>query len=298
MAPAAAWIMHVGPGQQVHGEAVFWPRRRGQAHFDRLTIDSPFPFGLLRRTITFRQPQHTLIYPTLYEMRPGFLRALTPSGQIGATITNRPGPGDDFFGLREYRPGDGLRHVCWKRSAQRDELIVIERTQPSPPKLRLVLDLTTTSEMLTEQLHGDAIAARQAEEQAISLAASIVHAADQAGYEIGLSIAGMNVPRIRVRRDRRHVSRIMATLAGLNLDETRLDDLADAVPRVDQAALIVIHPTRPEPPRNRPDAWVFAGQQLETLTTRPIGWPPPETIIEEPSVREDEAGQRRKETVA
>lgn len=298
MGPASAWVMHVGPGQQVHGEAVFWPRRRGQAHFDRVTIASPFPFGLFRRVITFSQPQHTLIYPTLYEMRHGFLRALTPSGRIGATIANRPGPGDDYFGLREYRPGDGLRHVCWKRSAQRDELIVVERTHPSPPKLRVALDLTSPTETLTEQLHGDAVAARHAEEQAISLTASIVHAADHAGYEIGLSVAGLHVPGIRVRRDRRHVSRIMATLAGLNLDQPRLDNKAEVIPEVDQAALIVVHPTRPEPPGNRPDAWAFKGRDIETYVTRPIGWPPPETDIEEPPVRNSESGSRREEAPA
>src|SRR5690606_27669822 len=70
MAPASAWVMHVGPRETVHGEAVFWPTRRGEAHFDLLTISTSFPFGIIRKSITISQRQHTLIFPRLYTLKP------------------------------------------------------------------------------------------------------------------------------------------------------------------------------------------------------------------------------------
>ncbi|MCA9284421.1 MAG: hypothetical protein KDA22_04350, partial [Phycisphaerales bacterium] len=46
---ADAWVMHAGPGETVHGEAVMWPRRRGPVRLDRLRVWSTFPFGLIRK---------------------------------------------------------------------------------------------------------------------------------------------------------------------------------------------------------------------------------------------------------
>src|SRR5688572_26464249 len=66
MRPASAWVMHAGPGEMVHGEAMFWPLARGEAAFDRVCVHTNFPFGVIRRSRVISQPQHTLIYPMLY----------------------------------------------------------------------------------------------------------------------------------------------------------------------------------------------------------------------------------------
>jgi len=66
---APAWVMHIGPREAVHGEAVLWPRQRGVARFVNLRMWTTFPFGIIRKSVTVAQEQHLPIYPRLYALR-------------------------------------------------------------------------------------------------------------------------------------------------------------------------------------------------------------------------------------
>ena len=271
MAPAAAWVMHVGPRESLHGEAIFWPTRRGRVTFERMRVWSAFPFGIIRKTRTCSQPQHTLIYPMLYELRPGFLSSIAPRGLMGSKVSHRAGAGDDYYGTREYKPGDSMRHIAWKRAARLDQLISIDRTSPSPARLRVILDLTVP----TSQLHVEPAGPEQArdlEERAISLAASVLHAADLDGFEVGLTIMGFPAPDIAVRRNQWHYNKVMAALAGIDLDASRLGARSRPIRDAERAAIVVIAPDRVQPFAAREDAIYLTARQLDTLAVRPIGW--------------------------
>jgi uncharacterized protein (DUF58 family) len=267
----SAWVMHVGPRETVHGEALGWPLRRGEVRFDALRIWTTFPFGLIKKSVTFSQPQHTHIYPRLYELRKRVFDAVVPHSTMGARISPRPGAGDDYFGLREYRPGDSLRHIAWKRTAKTDELVSIERSRPSPPRVRVVLNLALSTEALAEP-HLTVEKARELEEQAISLAASLVRAADLAGYELGLSAPGAALPSIPVRGGGRHFGRIMAALASIDLDAPRREPRALPIPDAERSAFVVIHPDRVDPIVGRGDAWHLSARQLPSLVLRALGF--------------------------
>jgi uncharacterized protein (DUF58 family) len=278
-APPGAWVMHVGTRETVHGEAIFWPTRRGKVTFERIRVWSTFPFGIIRKSRVFAQPQHTLIYPMLYELRHGLLKSITPKALLGSKVSHHTGAGDDYYGMREYRPGDSMRHIAWKRTARTDQLITIERTSPSPAKLRVILDLT---EHGGRPRHSGAESSRAApsapherhdlEERAISLAASIVHEADLEGYEIGLTILGLPVAPIPLRRNRWHFNKIMAALAEIDLQAPRIAAQSQPVRDAERAGLVVIAPDRIHTLPGREDAWYLTARQLENLAVRPIGW--------------------------
>jgi uncharacterized protein (DUF58 family) len=277
MAPARAWVMHLGPGETVHGEAVFWPRCRGKARLDELRIWTTFPFGIVKKSITISQPQHTLIYPLLYELRRDVLSAVAPQGLSGTKISPRTGAGDDYYGMREFRPGDQIRQIAWKRSACLDQLVCLERTRPTPPRLRVVVNLTTPTHKLPLRAEdGGSTSARRLEERAISLAASIVHAADREGYEVGLTLAGTGEPSLLIRRGHWHRSKIMAALAGTDLETERAPHEPTLATHGERAGQIVIHPHRVEPAVGRDDALHLTAGQLDNLVVRAIGWDPDE----------------------
>jgi uncharacterized protein (DUF58 family) len=287
-----AWVMHVGPHETVHGETFLWPTRRGKIAFDQIRIWTSFPIGITRKTRVVSQSQYTLIYPMLYELRPKLLNAMTPRGLLGAKIAPHSGAGDDYFGTREYRPGDSMRHIAWKRAARTDQLITIERASPSPARMRIILDLTVP----TEKLHvepGGHEQARDLEERAISLAASLVHAADLDGYEVGLTVMGLDLPPIVVRRNRWHYNKIMAALAGLDLDQPRQPPRSQPLRDAERAAIVVIAPDRVQTILGREDAWYLTARQLESLAVRPIGWDPRRR-----SEGTERPGSRRLETAA
>jgi uncharacterized protein (DUF58 family) len=270
MKPSRAWVMHVGPRETVHGEAVFWPTKRGEARLDRIRVVTTFPFGIIKKSVTVSRAQHTLVYPMLWELRRELLDVISPSGPGGMMLSQRAGPGDEYFGMREYRYGDSFRQVSWKRSAALDTLITIERTEPIPPRLRIALDLTTPTDSLRTDAPGRE-ARRKLEEDAISLAASLVRLAETNGYEVGLSVLGLRVAGIPLRRSQWHVHKIMATLASLDLDGARFAEERGSIPQAERAGLVVIQPDRAEPLGNREDAMYLTAGQLASLALHPVG---------------------------
>ncbi len=164
---ARGWVMEVGAGETVHGEAIFWPTNRGEATFDRIRIRTSFPFGMIRSTKHVSQYASVLVQPKVEILQPSILRAIVSGGQLGQLSNRRSRSGDDYYGLRELVSGDRIGDIAWKASAKRGELVCILRARPSLPKIRVVLDLTTPTNEL--KCFGDR---RMFEEKAISFCAS------------------------------------------------------------------------------------------------------------------------------
>lgn len=271
MDPISAWVMHVGPNETVHGEAILWPRRRGKAAFGSIRIWTTFPLGVFRKSIKIPLPQQALVYPQLYQLKPGVLEAVTPQGLLGATVSRHMGSGDDYYGMREFRHGDSMRQVAWKRSAAMDQLVCIERTTPAPPKVRVVVNLTTPTDQLNAQ-SDERHSRRELEEAAISLAASIIYAADLNGFEIGLKLPGTKLPSILVRRNVWHRAKMLSALASIDLKQQRTKFSATSQIESEQIAQIIIHPDRVVTSIGGSMAWHLSARQLDTLTMRTIGW--------------------------
>jgi len=271
-----AWVMHVGPRETVHGEAIFWPTRRGMMTFGQIRVWTTFPFGLIKKSVTIDRPQHTLIYPQMHELRRDVLSLIDSPAPLGMRVTQRPGAGDDYYGLREYREDDSVRNIAWKRSAVLDQLLCVERSRPSPPKVRIVLDLRRPTDRLRVNAE-EGEDARGLEEDAITLAASTIHLADVSGFEIGMTVFGLSLPSFPVRRHHWQFRKMMAQLASIDLDQPRSES-GDAAIEVDidqeRAGIVVIQPDRTEPLSSRMDVAYLTARQLDNLSIAPIGWEP------------------------
>jgi uncharacterized protein (DUF58 family) len=99
---------------EVHVKLYLPTERRGWYNPGRLLLETVYPLGLLRAWTWLDLDIHALVYP----------RSL-PSGPLPGMATDRPdgssepvAGSDDFFGLRDYRRGDSLRHVFWKSVAK------------------------------------------------------------------------------------------------------------------------------------------------------------------------------------
>ena len=184
------WVLHVGARHATTAAALYWPQARGVLELDRIELSSTFPFGILRKRAVFSQPDRVPVFPTLHRLPAALVRDATARVGEGERRRDRPGLGDEFYGLRDHRPGDPIRAVHWKRSAQLGRLVTRETVQAAPNRLRLGLDLRG-ADAATPQAGLDGAAAYEA---AISLAASIVCEAHLAGCEVGLRIEGAALP--------------------------------------------------------------------------------------------------------
>lgn len=92
--------------------------RRGWMPVPRIVLSSTLPFGLFRAWGWITPDLRVLVYPPRLNDR----RPPTHADDPLARATG----GDEFAGLRDYHPGDPIRHVAWKASARHDHLLVRE----------------------------------------------------------------------------------------------------------------------------------------------------------------------------
>ena len=107
---------------------------------------------------------------------------------------------------------------------------------------------------------------------AISLAASLVHAAHESGYEVGLSMPGTGIAQIAMRRSKWHVNKIMAALASIDLQTKRIASAGPTLLDAERAGLVVISPDRVKPMTSREDVLYLTGLHLKTLAVGALGW--------------------------
>lgn len=256
---ARAFVQHVGPGEQLVAETVLVPQRRGLLQLDRFRAETVFPFGLVLKSVRFEQPADVLVLPRTHILKSGALANLTAGGLSGSATSRRAGPGADFLSVREYRPGDSLRHVSWRRSATTGDLAVVERSVDVPPRIHVVLDLRRATSAL--RLAGDA---RAAEEQAIELTASLLAQADHEAYEMRLTVLGFDSPSMPLRRGHWHLHKMLAQLASLDLDMPRnTQDLLRA--DRERMATLVVHVDRADLAVGGENAVHLTASQLPSL---------------------------------
>ena len=160
--------LNLGGGESEEVRLKLIPKRRGVLVLDDLRVELPDPFGLFQRCRpTGNEAGEVLVIPRRYKLPP-----LDPGGQSdlkigGETASTVKGEGDEFMGLRGYRPGDSPRHMHWKAWARTGEPIVKEFEEVRFPRYGLVLDTN---------LRGSG---PELFEEAISVAASFVSSMDR-----------------------------------------------------------------------------------------------------------------------
>jgi len=119
-------------------------KARGWLNVPPLRLETRYPLGLFRAWSWLFPTARCLVYP-----QPA--RDVPPLPTIGDGDRGeaRKGDGDQVSGLRNYRPGDSLKHIAWRTSARHDQLY--SRELESPRDAACVLDFRTLDGMSTEQ---------------------------------------------------------------------------------------------------------------------------------------------------
>ncbi len=202
-----AFVAHVGPRQTVPCSATVWPRKRGVGELHKVRVWTTFPFGIVKKSITFTQPASVVVRPAVAPLRAGVLEQSRSRAHAGSASVDSMGLGEEFFGIREYHAGDSLRNIAWKPSARTGALLVIQRSAPAPAKLWVVLRFPAAGR--SEDL----------DERALSLTASVITEAVASHMMVGLLIPGAGV-RVAQAGGRRHLDKLMLHLG--QLDPSRI----------------------------------------------------------------------------
>lgn len=161
-------------------DATFRFNRRGYARISRLELYTSYPFGLFLKRKVVQTEAELVVFPELLSAREA--RPDIPEQGDLETFPRR-GDGQEIYALRDYVPGDSLRHIHWKKSAGRGKWIVKQHAADASGSLHVTLD-TYLPPGLPESRF----------EEIVSEAATLVRDAHASGTDVTLHL-GDNVIR-------------------------------------------------------------------------------------------------------
>ncbi len=165
-------VLRLGPAKVTAVQYPLPTLRRGVVTVGPLRIERRDPLDLIRSSREYGGTRQVWVHPAplpLHTVPVGRARSLD-----GAVDQVEHGS-ITFHALREYVPGDDLRHVHWRTAARVGELMVREHVDTSLPRIVVLLDNRQSSYPDPEAF-----------EAAADCAASVVVAALRAGLHVSL----------------------------------------------------------------------------------------------------------------
>ena len=191
------------PGQEVAARADLLPLKRGPLRFTGVTVARPDPFGLWRAFVRIPMPQSLLVLPKRYSVPALTLAGTQRYQQGGVALASAIGESDEFVSLRDYRPGDPMRHIHWRSWARAGRPIVREFQDEFFVRHALILDTFAGLEKAA------------AFEEAVSVAASFACEIDTQESLLDLMFVGPRAVRFTTGRGLSHVEQALEILASV-----------------------------------------------------------------------------------
>jgi len=200
----------IPPGSATRETVPVVPLRRGRerAGTGGFVLDSLGPLGLGRHRTRLPLPWEVVVYPPLVSVR---LRASVAEAlrrrDAGATPVRQLGEGRLFESLREWGPGDEIRHIDWKATARRGKVITRQYEAERRQQVLLVLD---TGRLMTAE-----VAAGVARlDFAVQAALELAYAAAQHDDNVGIMTFADGVQHfVAPERGRTGIRRVLDVLA-------------------------------------------------------------------------------------
>jgi uncharacterized protein (DUF58 family) len=206
--PARA--ISIAPQSATRETVTVVPLRRGRerANAGGFVVDTFGPLGLGRHRTRLPLPWDVVVYPPLVSVR---LRASVAEAlrrrDAGIKPIRRLGEGRLFESLREWGPGDDLRHIDWKATARRGKVITRQYEAERRQQVLLVLD---TGRVMTAE-----VAAGVARlDFAVQAALELAYAAAQHDDNVGIMTFADGVQHfVAPERGRAGIRRVLDVLA-------------------------------------------------------------------------------------
>lgn len=172
----AIWFNFIPAHGTRHGTYKGQLSRRGKYLLGPVKLRTRFPLGLISCELRVQRAATLIVLPRIGRLRPAWSRLshvnLSGESPVERQQTHSEG---DFYGLRDWRPGDSRRWIHWRTSARRQTLVVRQFEQHRMEELLLLVDLWRPEEPSETQL--------ATVEQVISFAATVVADAARRGLK-------------------------------------------------------------------------------------------------------------------
>lgn len=151
------------------------------------------------------------VYPEVRYLNRIAIKPHRPRYWPGETTTRRSGSGLDFYGIREYLPGEPIRRMNWKASSRRDRVLVNQYLDEAGGDIMLALDSRLASEVGPID--------RSTLKHSTRAAATVAYRLLRDRNRVGLIGIGDNLVKVHPGFGRRQFDRILAGLLVLKVGD-------------------------------------------------------------------------------
>lgn len=214
-----AFLPRLDPGKRERVQLAARFARRGLYQLRGIRAERVCPLGITRAGITVDSPSRVAVYPRSFPVDEVDFTEASVYQAGGVPCAASVGESLEFVGLRDYRPGDPIRHISWKAWARTGEPVVTEHMGEYYRRVAILLD----TRVRPGRQEGEAF------EAAVSTTASITAYFDEHEYVIDLFAAGETVYHLQTGMGLGHAKNVLDLLScvGSTIDP--------AFPSVDEA---------------------------------------------------------------
>jgi uncharacterized protein (DUF58 family) len=159
-----------------------------------------------------------------------------PRGLVGLNRSVRPGSGSEFNTIRQFHPGDRLRRIHWPVSLRTGNLHVTSTFADEDAHVFLLIDAFSDIGP-KEGIDGRPTSLDVTVRAAGAISEHFLSSNDRLTVR---TVGAANVPRLGVGSGRRHLRRVLETLASIAPASERRDDGQRAIRGVDPMALCLV----------------------------------------------------------
>ena len=178
-------LRELPPGEQVEVRLKLTPHRRGFIRLRAAMIAKPDPLGVFKALTQVGRTESLLVLPRRYDVSWSELLGRAQDRIGGQSQSASTGGSEEFASLREYRPGDPMRHIHWKGWARLGQPVVREFHEECFVRQGLILDTFLPRESSDSRF-----------EEAVSVAASFAYAAPTGSGTLELMFVGDQVYQV------------------------------------------------------------------------------------------------------
>lgn len=110
-----------------------------------VTLRSHDIFNLYYQELEVEYISSLTVFPQTRDVKELYIKSKQPKMYPGEMRVKMPGPGSEFFAIRDYMPGDPFKMINWKAYASTGRLLVNEKERESVSDVTIVFDSRTTS---------------------------------------------------------------------------------------------------------------------------------------------------------
>jgi len=191
--------------------------RRGVYQVGPLVAVASDPLGLAERETVVAEPFELLVHPRVELVSDRPLTRQYEDPPIRPPVSKPWPSGLEFYGMREYVPGDDLRRIVWRASARTGKVMVREAEQGITDRITIMLDTNRGVHSRDEEGLSESF------EAGVSVAASLGVRHLREGYEVRMECNGG--PLTRKLRGAASQLMLLDGLARVELDREPLSKM-------------------------------------------------------------------------